>query len=369
MRLMVYNEASDTEIRSSGGRPALQSDARDERPRVQDAYLIEHAREALRRRRGALTCGRMRYEAPTRSRSKSVAQLGLYIHEADEPTLDDLLQAPPHGRHHENPLPRLRRTVRRRRRSQVGRFLLAVRLDHALPSRCRQVQQRAVRRGARRSPAPAATRHERTETMMEAPVKLCECGCGRPAPIAKWTNSRYGHVKDQPTRFIRGHAGGGGMPENRLDNADEWFWPRVDRSGGPDACWPWTGTLNKQGYGQVAVGGGTRRAHRIAFRLTHGEPDGIVCHDTQNGCATKACCNPCHLYDGTSKSNTEDRRAAGVSTSRPGEGNHQARLTDRDVADIRDSIERSSVLAARYGVSRGLIWLVRTRRAWKHLHP
>jgi len=40
-------------------------------------------------------------------------------------------------------------------------------------------------------------------------MKLCECGCGSPAPIAKMTRKRYGHIKGQPTRFINGHNGKG----------------------------------------------------------------------------------------------------------------------------------------------------------------
>lgn len=35
--------------------------------------------------------------------------------------------------------------------------------------------------------------------------KLCECGCGLPAPIAKKTATRWGHVKGEPVRFIHGH--------------------------------------------------------------------------------------------------------------------------------------------------------------------
>lgn len=37
------------------------------------------------------------------------------------------------------------------------------------------------------------------------PTKLCECGCGLPAPISKWTNKKYGYVRGQPVRFINGH--------------------------------------------------------------------------------------------------------------------------------------------------------------------
>jgi 5-methylcytosine-specific restriction endonuclease McrA len=36
-------------------------------------------------------------------------------------------------------------------------------------------------------------------------VKLCECGCGKPAPIAKITKKVWGHIKGVPVRFITGH--------------------------------------------------------------------------------------------------------------------------------------------------------------------
>lgn len=36
-------------------------------------------------------------------------------------------------------------------------------------------------------------------------VKLCECGCGLPAPIATYTDKRYGWIKGQPKRFIHNH--------------------------------------------------------------------------------------------------------------------------------------------------------------------
>lgn len=40
-------------------------------------------------------------------------------------------------------------------------------------------------------------------------VKLCECGCGEPAPIAKVTIKAKGHVAGQPIRFIAGHQNRG----------------------------------------------------------------------------------------------------------------------------------------------------------------
>lgn len=38
-------------------------------------------------------------------------------------------------------------------------------------------------------------------------MKLCECGCGKPAPLAKETRPSRGLVKGQPTRFVLGHSG------------------------------------------------------------------------------------------------------------------------------------------------------------------
>ncbi len=35
--------------------------------------------------------------------------------------------------------------------------------------------------------------------------QLCECGCGKPAPIATHTQASAGRVKGQPCHFIHGH--------------------------------------------------------------------------------------------------------------------------------------------------------------------
>ena len=87
----------------------------------------------------------------------------------------------------------------------------------------------------------------------------------------------------------------------------------VDRSGGPDACWPWRGPLDEQGYGRWRQGGVDERAHREAYRRAVGEPPaGQVldhrCHvpGTCSGgpsCPHRSCCNWTHLLPVTNGEN------------------------------------------------------------------
>lgn len=102
-------------------------------------------------------------------------------------------------------------------------------------------------------------------------------------------------------------------PESRLSpTKSERFWAKVDRSSGPDSCWPWTGAVNDHGYG-VFSGGETRRAHRYAYLMEHGSmPKGEIDHTCHNGsgcalvddCPHRRCCNPRHLEDVSHAENT-----------------------------------------------------------------
>lgn len=44
--------------------------------------------------------------------------------------------------------------------------------------------------------------------------KICECGCGKPTPIARQTDKKKGYIKGEPTRFISGHNSVGGRNWN-----------------------------------------------------------------------------------------------------------------------------------------------------------
>jgi len=150
----------------------------------------------------------------------------------------------------------------------------------------------------------------------------------------------------------------------------ERFWEKVDiRSDGE--CWPWLAGISNTEYGQVWSEGCTCGAHRIAWELTYGPiPEGMcVCHH----CDNKTCCNPKHLFLGTSADNTADRVKKDRSYHPDFHGEKHTRnvLTAKQVYNIRRRYAKGNIsqrkLAAEYGVSRGAITGIVYRHNWQHL--
>lgn len=184
------------------------------------------------------------------------------------------------------------------------------------------------------------------------------------------------------------------------------FWLNINKAGptvrpklGP--CWLWMGAKTAGGYGLVHYLGKTRLAHRAAWIKAHGDiEDGLlVCHHCDNPPCVKAEADetgPAHLFLGTPADNMRDMYAKGRgpigdkngSRTRPdrrawgnrngtrtrpetrargddhytrrtpglfaGERNGRCKLTDRQVAEIRDAYAVGDIsqasLAARFGV-------------------
>jgi len=195
--------------------------------------------------------------------------------------------------------------------------------------------------------------------MPDATLKLCECGCGQPAPVAKMTSSRRGHVKGEPVRFVHNHHGRRPLAER--------FWEKVDRSPGHGPwgdCHIWTGGITGVGYGGIKLDGRMQQAHRVAWFLETGEwPDPCALHH----CDNPPCVRFGHLFEGTHDDNMADKIAKGREVR--GAQACGAKLTVADVLAIREASLTTARrdLAVRYGVSKGTVGCVVRRETWAHV--
>ena len=157
----------------------------------------------------------------------------------------------------------------------------------------------------------------------------------------------------------------------------ERFWEKVDRSGGPTACWPWLGSQLEQGYGYLTIGStvdGSRRkmlAHVLSHRLAHmDDPQSEIAKwpCVLHTCDNPPCVNPFHLFAGTIADNNHDMAAKG--RSRQGERNHWSRLTEAEVREIARGLGEGAsaeALSRCFNVSPTTVHRIGQRTTWKHL--
>lgn len=139
------------------------------------------------------------------------------------------------------------------------------------------------------------------------------------------------------------------------------FLSRVDRSAGPEACWPWTGARQTGGtYGFFTMRGKVVYVHRRVLELALGRPigPGLV---AMHSCDNPPCANPAHLREGTPADNSADAALR---------GRLPTRLTAVQVAVIkRDLRAGASIkgLARQYGVWGYTIGRIASGQGWRHV--
>jgi hypothetical protein len=178
--------------------------------------------------------------------------------------------------------------------------------------------------------------------------------------------------RDETGRFVR-------VP------MEDRFWEKVDRRGGPRACWWWLGPIEWTGYGRFTDYWTKHYAHRWAYEFLVGPiPSGKQVLHT---CDNPACVNPAHLRVGTASDNMQDASLKGRMRRRVsspglrGEANPRHKLTAAQVAEIRrryiprgpgrprTSDNRSPsvrALAKEYSVAHSLIHRIVTNEVWSH---
>lgn len=153
------------------------------------------------------------------------------------------------------------------------------------------------------------------------------------------------------------------------------FWAKVQRS---DACWRWTGAIDRGGYGQFWHPGRGRRgqmvlAHRFAYEdkvgpLLHSGLPGAKGEVVMHTCDNRWCVRPEHLVKGTQVDNMADMVRKGRSPVNEGSRNPRAKLSEEQVATIRSSYTgrygEKSAIARQYGVSTGQVSKILLGHVW-----
>ena len=193
-------------------------------------------------------------------------------------------------------------------------------------------------------------------------MKLCECGCGKNAPISSCTSKAKGYIKGQPCRFIKGHS-------NSVRNGKtekERFFNKVNKNTN-SFCWEWLGHIDTHGYGQFWSKGKKIKAHRFSYNLFKGSIQNkfLVCHT----CDNRKCLNPDHLWLGTHKDNSKDCVAKGRHPWK-NQSPRFYKFTEDQINLIREQqlLGKSyTVLAAEFNTCISNIHYIVKRSSWKHL--
>jgi hypothetical protein len=136
----------------------------------------------------------------------------------------------------------------------------------------------------------------------------------------------------------------------------------VDENSG---CWLWQGSKDSSGYGSINVRGKIVSSHRHSYQEFVGPiPDSM---QVLHRCDTPACFNPDHLFLGTHAENMRDRERKGRAGHKRGADRLFAKLNDEKVRNIRADDRPYSEIMKEYGISHGLVSMVKTRKMWKHV--
>lgn len=181
------------------------------------------------------------------------------------------------------------------------------------------------------------------------------------------SNYHYGigFCKNHLRRFRKyGDPISGGTP-----HGDPILFLRVLVSTTESDCIVWPYSCDSYGYARVYFEKQLHRAHRLICRWAYGEPR-HESMDAAHSCGKghRGCVNPKHVRWATKKENQADRNEHG--TDQRGEQNASAKLTERDVLEIRRLRTKKKLtckqLGQRFSVDPSYISAIVRHKVWKH---
>lgn len=139
-----------------------------------------------------------------------------------------------------------------------------------------------------------------------------------------------------------------------------------------NGCWSYVSKYrptksSKERYAYVNIS-----AHRLAYFLFNGPIDEKL--DACHSCDHPRCINPEHLWPGTKRDNLIDALKKGIHTvpvARRGEANHQTKLTEEQVKEMRRIYESGKTsylkLGKMFGVRHSTAFNIVKRNTWFHV--
>lgn len=129
-------------------------------------------------------------------------------------------------------------------------------------------------------------------------------------------------------------------------------------SGGPEACWPFTGKVNNKGRPYFTCDGKKHLVYRLVYELVKGEgllKDRMARHT----CDNEICCNPNHIVPGDHQENMNDMKER----ERHGLPHH----TVRAIRKLGAMGLAHSAIADRFGVSRVCVTEIINKTNYAHV--
>lgn len=129
-------------------------------------------------------------------------------------------------------------------------------------------------------------------------------------------------------------------------------------------CLIWQRSCDGRGYGQIRFRGRQALTHRLVLSDPRGK---FALHH----CDTPRCNAVTHIYAGSSADNSRDMMERGRSRSPRGDQHGNAKLSSKDVREMRHRHSAGGVtqmeLAREFGVSPANAHLVIQRKRWAHI--